>query len=48
MERIITESYVKDDDFDLNLRPKFLKEYIGQKEVKENIDIFIKACITLI
>lgn len=44
MERLLTESYVKDDDFDFNLRPKFLKEYIGQKEVKENIDIFIKAC----
>ncbi len=44
MERIITESYIKDDDFDLNLRPKYLKEYIGQKEVKENIDVFIKAC----
>jgi Holliday junction DNA helicase RuvB len=44
MERIVTESYVKDDDFDLNLRPKYLKEYIGQKEVKENIEVFIKAC----
>ncbi len=44
MERIITESYIKDDDFDLNLRPKYLKEYIGQKEVKDNIDVFIKAC----
>jgi len=44
MERIITESYVKDDDFDLNLRPKYLKEYIGQKEVKDNIEVFIKAC----
>ncbi|HOP65900.1 MAG TPA: Holliday junction branch migration DNA helicase RuvB [Bacilli bacterium] len=44
MDRIITESYVKDDDFDLNLRPKYLKEYVGQKEVKDNIDVFIKAC----
>lgn len=43
-ERLVTESYVKDDDFDLNLRPKYLKEYIGQKEVKENIEVFIKAC----
>lgn len=44
MERIITESYIKDDDFDLNLRPKYLKEYVGQKEVKDNIEVFIKAC----
>ncbi|MDR2821950.1 MAG: Holliday junction branch migration DNA helicase RuvB [Acholeplasmatales bacterium] len=30
-------------DEDLELRPKFLSEYIGQKEIKENIGIYIKA-----
>lgn len=34
------------NDFDINetnIRPDRLEEYIGQSEVKENIDIFIKA-----
>jgi len=34
------------NDFDINetnIRPERLEEYIGQSEVKENIDIFIKA-----
>ena len=27
------------DSFDRNIRPSYLNEYIGQKEVKENIEI---------
>ena len=42
-ERIITGEELGIDSFDKNIRPGFLKEYIGQKEVKENIEIFIKA-----
>ena len=42
-ERIITGEELGIDTFDKNIRPGFLKEYIGQKEVKENIEIFIKA-----
>lgn len=30
-------------DDDLSIRPNSLSEYIGQSEVKENIDVFIKA-----
>ena len=30
-------------DFELSLRPKWLREYIGQQKAKENLDIFIKA-----
>ncbi|HKV40125.1 MAG TPA: Holliday junction branch migration DNA helicase RuvB [Blastocatellia bacterium] len=29
--------------FELSLRPKWLKEYIGQQKVKENLTIFIQA-----
>ena len=28
---------------EMNIRPERLNEYIGQSEVKENVDIFIKA-----
>jgi len=42
-ERIITGEELSVDNFDKNIRPQFISEYIGQKEVKENIEIFIKA-----
>jgi len=34
-----------DDDrfFELSLRPKLLREYIGQKKITENLSVFIKA-----
>ncbi len=43
-ERVISSS-LKDEDMDLEngLRPKSLKEYIGQSKVKENLGIFIEA-----
>lgn len=31
-------------DEDVSLRPKLLKEYIGQKKVKEMMNIYIQAC----
>ena len=34
-----------EEQIELSLRPKFLREYIGQKKVKENLGIFIKAAI---
>ena len=43
MDRILDEEKKLEDDYELSLRPKYLKEYIGQKDVKENINIFIKA-----
>ena len=42
MERILDAN--KDpNDFEENIRPSLLNEYIGQSEVKENLDIFMKA-----
>lgn len=32
-----------DDQFDLSLRPKTLKEYIGQEKIKEHLKIFLAA-----
>lgn len=31
------------DDFDTNLRPKKLKDYIGQEKMKDNIKVFIES-----
>lgn len=44
IERIISpEDEGSDQDLDLTLRPKFLKEFIGQEKLKANLDITIKA-----
>jgi Holliday junction DNA helicase RuvB len=43
-ERIITGSEKKEDrNLDATLRPKNLKEYIGQKKIKDHLNIFIGA-----
>ena len=42
-DRIITSNKLKEDNIELSLRPKYLNEYIGQKDIKENIKIFIEA-----
>src|SRR6266550_1947172 len=34
-----------DEEFELSLRPKRLAKYIGQRRVKENLRIFIKAAL---
>lgn len=41
--RIITEEELKEDGMLANIRPDTLDDYIGQHEVKENLNIFIKA-----
>ncbi len=41
MDRIVSPELSKDDDN--TLRPKYLKDYIGQTKVKEMVDIYIKA-----
>lgn len=41
-ERIITNEKLN-EDIDSNIRPNNIDEYIGQTEVKENLNIFIKA-----
>ncbi len=42
-DRMVTPFDVEDDKEQYSLRPTTLKEYIGQKKVKANLDIFIKA-----
>lgn len=42
--RVISGSRLEDEQsFELSLRPKFLKEYIGQRQIKENLTISIAA-----
>ncbi len=42
-ERIISNHELKEDTFEGNIRPDSIDEYIGQTEVKENLNIFMKA-----
>lgn len=42
-ERIITTKELKDDTFEVSLRPDSIDEYIGQSDVKDNIKVFIEA-----
>jgi len=43
--RVISPGQEGDDEqhFELSLRPKWLKEYIGQQKAKENLSIFVQA-----
>ena len=43
MERILDANKDIEDTYEESIRPSMLKEYIGQSEVKENLDIFMKA-----
>ena len=43
--RIVTGSILNEDSEEKNIRPQSLDEYIGQSEVKENINIFIKSAL---
>ena len=43
MERIITNDELTEDQNELMIRPSTINEYIGQTEIKENIEIYIKA-----
>ena len=43
MDRIVNEEERLEDCFEKNIRPDSLDEYVGQSEVKENLNIFIKA-----
>jgi len=43
-DRLISPALAGDDDrFDASLRPRVLKEYIGQAKAKENLQVFIDA-----
>ena len=41
--RIIGTEEHDEDTWQLSLRPRYFKEYIGQKKAKENLEIFIEA-----
>src|SRR5215468_4608801 len=44
--RLVGGATIDDDQqIELSLRPQFLREYIGQKKVKDNLSIFIKAAL---
>ena len=43
-ERFISSSMIDEDEAVENvLRPKTMQEYIGQKQVKDNLMVYIKA-----
>jgi holliday junction DNA helicase RuvB len=43
-DRLVSAAVVEDDaSFELKLRPKFLKEFVGQNKVKENLSVAIEA-----
>ncbi len=42
-ERIVDNNELQTDSFEKNIRPQTLEEYIGQKELTENLKIFIEA-----
>ena len=44
-ERIITGDMLKEDVDESSIRPQSLEEYVGQTDVKENINIFIKSAL---
>src|SRR5574344_2303615 len=39
----IYDPNIKDEELDKNIRPESLDEYVGQKEIKDNLKVFIKA-----
>ena len=42
-ERVITNHELQEDSFEKTIRPDSIDEYIWQTEVKNNLDVFIKA-----
>ncbi len=42
-KRIVSEEKLKEDSFEKVIRPNSIDDYIGQSEVKENLNVFIKA-----
>ncbi len=41
--RLVSADYLPEDDGDNPLRPRTLREYVGQEKVKENLSVFIDA-----
>ena len=45
MENDIYNPTLKEEEFDKNIRPSSLDEYVGQSEIKENLNVFIKSSL---
>lgn len=43
-DRIVTAMSIKEDE-DQSLRPQLLEQYIGQEDIKEMLDVYIKAAL---
>ena len=43
MARLVSAEETKEDAFESSIRPDTIDEYIGQAELKENLNIFMKA-----
>ena len=44
-DEMTSSEYIEDQDNDeITLRPKWLKDFVGQSSLKENLSIFIEAC----
>ncbi|MFH1711876.1 MAG: Holliday junction branch migration DNA helicase RuvB [Patescibacteria group bacterium] len=43
-DRVVSQAVVEDEEvFELGLRPKRLEEFVGQKDLKNNLQIFLQA-----
>ena len=42
-ERLLDAEIIQSDAVEENIRPQKLEEYVGQKELTENLSVFIKA-----
>lgn len=42
-ERITTENYLSEDEFQSSIRPRRFEEYVGQEQVKKNLSVFIQS-----
>ncbi|MDR0502292.1 MAG: Holliday junction branch migration DNA helicase RuvB [Treponema sp.] len=40
---IVSPQQIEDDEKDMTLRPRFLREFVGQKGMKENLSVFIST-----
>ena len=43
LEPLVTTSLTREDENEYSLRPKTLREYIGQEKAKGNLEVFIQA-----
>ncbi len=44
--RLASPEYgLEESDYEINLRPKTLDEYIGQEKVKDNLDVYMQAAL---